>query len=402
MKVRTIVATAIAGASLTAAGIAFAQAKGGTAVYWMSAETASGLGAMMGGGQGGSAMAAAMMAGRDPGAGHAHRLTLQLGTGRSASSPNAEHLPPAALRAGPSLPLVTPVRTPSAPTATWNGPMEKPKGKMLIYWGCGEHAGPGQPVVLDFAKLAAGQVPPELGSINVQTMNPPAPGRNTTYGEWPNDRSQTTVPAGASLVGEHVVRGNYTPEIKFALAQGQDFLAPLAVRNAAAPSGAVNLNWPLVPRALGYFAGAMGAAQDGTMVVWSSSAVRMPGMALPDYLSEAEISRLVGQKVLMGPQATQCTIPVEAAQAMPNGMLMMNAYGPEANFSYPPRPANAKNWNPEWTVKLRTKSTHMAVLGMDMSAFGASEDTPARQQPQAPQRRKKRSILDGLGSIPIP
>ena len=35
---------------------------------------------------------------------------------------------------------------------------EKPKGRMLIYWGCGEHVGAGQPTVIDFSKLAAGQV----------------------------------------------------------------------------------------------------------------------------------------------------------------------------------------------------------------------------------------------------
>ena len=37
---------------------------------------------------------------------------------------------------------------------------------------------------------------------------------------------------------------------------------------------------------------------------------------------------------------------------------MMNAFGPEANFSHPVRPARApRSWAPEWTVKLRTRAS---------------------------------------------
>jgi hypothetical protein len=41
------------------------------------------------------------------------------------------------------------------------------KGRLLIYWGCGEHAPKGQPVVIDFARVAAGQVPPGVFSSSV-------------------------------------------------------------------------------------------------------------------------------------------------------------------------------------------------------------------------------------------
>ena len=39
----------------------------------------------------------------------------------------------------------------------------------------------------------------------------------------------------------------------------------------ALPSGAVRVAWRTVPNAKAYFAGVMGAATDGTMVMWSSS-----------------------------------------------------------------------------------------------------------------------------------
>ena len=57
---------------------------------------------------------------------------------------------------------------------------------MLIYWGCGEHVGAGQPTVIDFAKVAAGQMPPGMaamaGMAHVVRRPSSAPG----FGEWPN------------------------------------------------------------------------------------------------------------------------------------------------------------------------------------------------------------------------
>jgi hypothetical protein len=65
---------------------------------------------------------------------------------------------------------------------------------------------------------------------------------------------------------------------------------------------------------------------------------------------------------------------------------MMNAFGPEANFSYPVRPARApRNWAPEWTVKLRTRASYMGMLGMDMEAMMRGE---TGQQPEQPRRRR--------------
>ena len=48
--------------------------------------------------------------------------------------------------------------------------------------------------------------------------------------------------------------------------------------------------------------------------------------------------------------------------------LSMIAYGPETHLAYPPRPADAKKlaaWKPEWSVRVRTKSTANLILGMD-------------------------------------
>jgi len=292
------------------------------------------------------------------------------------------------------------------PTGTavggWDGQRERPKGKMLIYWGWGERARPSQPVVIDFAKLGAGQVPPAMSAVNVKGMTPPSADRHPTYGEWPNQRSRTSVPANGSLVGEHVVRGTYTPEIRFALTSANDFLAPIAPAHSAMPSGAVRVSWSPVTNAKAYVAGVIGAASNGTMVMWSSSELQLPGMSLPDFLAQDEIARLVQQKVLMGPQTTACAVPAEVATAVQGAMLQMTAFGPEANFSYPPRPADPRQaWNIEWTTKVRAKSTHMGMLGMDMPSMAGADGDAAPNQPasEAPTLKKKRSLLKGLGGV---
>ena len=174
---------AVALSTLVSGAVAQPRAAGGTATYWMSAETVSGMAAMNQGNQGRSGIGA-MLGGRSAaGPNYLHNLRLELGSGRRPTgTPMAEHLPPQALNAGPSLPLVTPESRPMPVTnpanlGTGGGGAS---GRMLIYWGCGEQAGPGQPTVLDFSKLAAGQVPPGMASLAAmgRAANPPQPGQS--------------------------------------------------------------------------------------------------------------------------------------------------------------------------------------------------------------------------------
>jgi hypothetical protein len=399
---------------LALAAAAFGQPRpaGSTAVYWMTADTASGMAGMMGGGArpSGRAVLGAMF-GRGGGMdmnGYVKTLRLQLGGNtRPAGEPNAEHLPPAGLGAGPSLPLVTPhevraVEEPTTPGMPAN--MERPRGRILIYWGCGEHARPGQPVVIDFATMQAGHMPPAFAAaMNVSREQPPSQGRFPTYGEWPNTRSDARVPQNGSLVGDHVVHGNYSPEIRFSMAPGQDFLAPVRLtQNTPDGVGAVPVVWQPVSGARAWFATAMGGGQNGDMVMWTSSETQ--AMPMMDYMPDGEIARLVTQRVLLPGQADRCTVPAEVARAAGQGMFTLTAFGGEANFSHPLRPARAPaSWHPDWFVKFRVKSTYMGLLGMDMSGMGGrGEDQNQAQgdQGQGDQgKKKKKGLLKGIGGI---
>jgi len=413
-KTSFLIATALCSAiAMSAAAIGQPGQNGGTATYWMSAETTSGLAAMTGmsGGQPASrgAMMSAMLGGRGPGAGgsnpgYVHNLQLDLGSSRRpAGAPQADHFIPVGLNAGPSLPLASP--EPARPQTP--RPYETPtygdggaNGRILIYWGCGEHARPGQPYEIDLASLRTGRVPPAMAALNVRPMTPPSQATSATFGEWPNQRSRTNIPASGSLVGEHVIRGNYSPDIRFTLAPGQDFLAPIQLTsNTRGPGGAVPLAWNPVANARAYFLMATGAAENNTIILWSSSEIQFSQMGAFDYLPPEEIVRLLQQRVLLQPTTTQCTVPAEVAGRVQAASLMMTAFGPEANFSYPARPARApRGWAPDWAVKLRTRASYVGLLGQDMEAMMRGEGQ-GREQQQREEPRRRRNPLGGLGRI---
>ena len=451
-----VLAGAAIAATAASAQPAGQKVTGPVAVYWMSAATQGGMGmGGMGGGAGGPGgggrPSMSQLMGMMNGGGAAqHSLTLQLGSSQKPSAaPTAEHLPPQGLAAGPSLPLLTP----EAPPPAARGPeqpekpeipreYQKPRGRMLIFWGCGEHAKPGQPIVLDFAEMAAGKVPPNMAmlakGLDMRRMQPPSASRYATYGEWPNAQSRTTVPPEGSLVGSHTVRGDYSPEIKFSLTQAQDFLGALTLTtNAKTPSGSSQLAWAPVSGAQAYAATVIGASGgaggrgrgggdggDSTVVLWSSSEVQAAAFALPDYISPGDLNRGVENHILMGAQTTSCTVPKEVVDASPQGFLQMVAYGGEANFVYPPRPTDPKiAWNRQWEVKVRYRSATGGLLGMTMPGMGGGgrggppprggsprggypgggggdqAQAPPPQTPAEAAAARRKAILQGIGSL---
>jgi hypothetical protein len=389
---------------------------GPVADYWMSASTVSGMGGMMGGGRRPS-MAEIMGGGYGRGGSYTHSLILQLGSSqRPQGAPQAEHDPPQGLGAGPVLPLVTPTQQPSHVEAEPGPPpqYQQPHGRMLIFWGCGEHAPPGQPVVIDFAKIGPnGQGVSQMQAISrglaVTPMQPPSPTRSATYGEWPNAQTRAEIPAGGSLQGAHTVRGDYTPEIHFNLTADQDFLPPIQLRtNAKNPSGSASLGWGAVDGAKGYFASMFGGGEGGDAVMWASSAAQASAFALPDYLGDREIERLVASHALMPASQTSCTVPVEAVRAARQGFFRLIAYGGETNLDYPPRPPAPKPWNIAWRVKVRYRAETSGLLGMSMPEMGGmggmgqpggDEDQDERENERQQQPPPRHGGFGGFGGL---
>jgi hypothetical protein len=406
MNLRRGAAIAVLAAAAGAASSAPSRqpVTGPVAVYWMSASTNTGMGAMMGGG-GRPNMAAMMSGAMNPNA-ITHTLLLQLGSARHAEGPpSAEHDPPAGLGVGPSLPLVTPEPQAAHQEAAPSAPPQyrQPHGRMLIFWGCGEHAAPGEPLVIDFASLGSAQGAERMAGLMrglaIAPMEPPSPSRNASYGEWPNARSSVSVPGDGSLQGEHLIKGDYTPDIRFSLSADQDFLPPFQMTaNQRNPSGSASLGWRRVDGAQGYFAAMFGAQGQDQVVMWTSSAVQAPAFGLPEYLSDGEIARLVASHVLLAPDQTECAIPEEAMQAVGrSGFFTLVAYGGETNIAYPPRPPAPQPWRIDWQVKVRYRSATSGLVGMDMSQMMGRGRPNASQPPQ--QQRRPGMGFPGLGGF---
>jgi hypothetical protein len=365
------------------------KAAGPKATYAMDVSTMSGMGMgmMMGGGLGGLL----------GGGGDNYMLDLRLTS--STPSPQqpekGEHWFLPAARMGKSVPLLGDAPgKPARAERGYDGPgFEKPRGRLLMFWGCNTKAPKGQPFIIDFAKMPTAQMPAGMPA-QMRGMQAAALARDANAAWWPNSANGKQPKSGSSLRGDHRVTSGFTPEIKFAVAN--DYMAALNV-NPAEQLGAILLGWNAVPTATGYSAFAIGgmerAGQGGDMVMWTSASNRDNGVTM-DWLSPAEVARQIAAKNIMPPSQTNCAIPAEA-KAAAGGMMFgsMNAFGPEENFAFPPKPADPKAvWNIEWTAKVRFRSSASFMTGM-----GAMRDMSGRAGEPQPKKKCK-----GPMGIPIP
>ena len=276
---------------------------------------------------------------------------------------------------------------------------ERPKGKMLLYWGCGDKVRPGQPKVVDFANVSAADM-----AKFFQSRRATQRGTHSALGRpvWPSPADPRMVPAPASLVGEHAFSGAGVPEgFRFQLGAAQDLMPPVHIKQKD-DAGVTRLEWAALPHARAYFITGMGMRQtgkdEGEMILWTSSEQPDIGFGLMDYQTNPAVDRWLKEQVLLAPQSTQCAVPKGVFPAE-GAMLRFIAYGHETHLAHPPRPTDPKvPWEPVWAVKLRVKSVSMAMLGMDMPEAEAPESPePAPAKPAEP--NKKPGVKDVLRGI---
>ena len=392
---------------LAGGGLAYAaqtaKSKPPVAQVWLDVATYSGMGGM--GGMGGGMNPMAMLGGAFGGGGKntfgntitgkaGSWLDVTLFTRNNPNLAEAIQSVPAGSKLAPELKLVSP-KTQKAPPSTEDEVVredfEPPKGKIYLYWGCGDTVRPGQPVVLDMAKASQADYQKFfVGRRATQRGAHLADGRPS----WPNEQDARLVPAGASLIGEHVFKGQGVPEgFKFAIVQAQDIMPPLELsqRNK---DGATQLDWNGLPTARAYFISAMGARGENEMVFWSSSEVPENGTGLIDYQTNASVDRWLKEKVLLSPDSHTCTVPKGIFGQ--GAMVRAIAYGTELNVAYPPKPTNPNVvWEPQWAAKVRVKSVTNAMLGMDSIGGQTGSGRGSSNQPR--QESGSGGAADGIG-----
>ena len=367
------------------AGAACAQStnvKPPLAQAWIDVATFSGLGLGMGGmsGAGGSPMSAlgSLLGGGGAGGGANNSFghTQQAAPGRwvdvtlftrnNPSLAEAQQAVPAGFMS-PALKLqapreVKPANTPEPDEETVVEPRyEKPRGRLLLYWGCSASVRAGQPKVLDMASATAADLTNFFVSRRATQR-----GAHSAAGRpvWPNQADPRMVPATASLVGGHAFSGAGVPEgFAFQIPAAQDLMPALQLRQAE-QGGTNTLSWNSLPTARAYFVAGMGAARPEEMVIWTSSELPDTGFGLLDYQTNSAVDRWLREGVLLPPATTQCAVP-KGVFTDQGAMLRMIAYGNELNLVHPPRPADPKaSWEPVWAVKLRVKSVASLMPGM--------------------------------------
>lgn len=403
--VRTIsMATALALVALPVAAQTKAPqqvVKAPVAQAWIDVATFAGMGMPMGGGSPMGMLGSMLGGGQQKNtfgmtqAASAGRwVDVTLYTSRNPSLAEALQSVPAATQLAPTLKLLSPEKGPPPRTDddTVEQPeYERPKGRMLLYWGCGENVRPGQPRVVDFATAA----PADFQKFFI-ARRATQRGAHSAVGrpQWPNRDDARMVPANASLVGEHGFTGQGVPDgFKFTLPAAQDLMPAieLAQRDSG---GATVLDWKALPTARAYFIAAMGAkagssGDSAELVFWTSSEEPDTGSGLVDYQTNPAVDRWLREKILLAPSVTTCTVPKGILGE--GAMLRMIAYGTELNVAHPPRPADPKiAWEPQWTAKVRVKSVASAMLGMDMASMmrGTGRDEPATAPAGEPAKKE--------------
>jgi hypothetical protein len=363
--------------------------------YWVGATTGSGMLAMGGlaGGGGRPSMGSLMRMATSGLPTASQTIELKLGTALSPSGePEAFHTFPAGAKVNKPIFLQTP--EPGRPGTETPGTYKAPKGQITFYWGCGEKAGPGQPVILTFDKLMRGENDPEVqalqAAVGARAVRTPTYGNSKTYGDWPHDDRkkrnrdlEATFPLGSTLAGQHVIEGTYTTKIDFTLPEDRTFMEPVRYASTAVtPSGAVALKWNAPARATGYSLGVMAPEkvddESANIVMWSS-AERPATFVQMEHLTPAEVKRLIDLKAVLPPTTTDCAVPAEVIKATRNGsMLMFTAYGDEATFVHPARPADPKvTWDQEWFTRVSFKAVRMDMISpegvMDLGAMSGGD-----------------------------
>jgi hypothetical protein len=326
-------------------------------------------------------------------------LDVALWNGLKPGVEAAQNIPPG-MKLGDKLPLLPilaekVVTSDPRPEKEYEGTYEKPKGRLLFYWGCSATVRPGQPRIIDLSKLSADSAQ-AFGSAFGGKYAPDRGAKvREGYDVYPNERDQRSLPRGASLVGEHRISGDGVPEsFRFNLGAAHDVMPAIELQSKGSLKDTVALSWAPVTNARAYFLNSMGAQGDD-MVFWSSSDLPDTGMGLFDYLSNATIDKWTKEKVLLASSVTQCDVPkgiyggAEGKSREGGAMLRMIAYGGEHGFVHPPRPTDPKvPWDQEWSVRLRVKSNTMAMLGQEIEPSSASSSNDGRTEKAKAQEKE--------------
>ncbi len=297
------------------------------------------------------------------------------------ASPKAYHMIPAGMRMGDYLPLLPPEKgTDSAAAAVSESEgSEKPERMILkIYWGCGETVRKGQPRVYDTSKMKGDNFPSMggFGGADSSAWGGGSGGLKSGWVEvlWPNKEDSREVPENASMVGDHLIHGNFLPHINFSMDAQHDIMGKLSVSaESQSLQNAIPITWRKLPTGIGYQVMAIGFNNSrNETIIWTSS--ENPDINVSSqFLNTPQVKKYITSKVILPADRDRCVIPKGIFAGVDMVIVTLTAWGDDYWASYPPRPAKApQNWKPDWTVKGQFLSTGTLMLGADSGSASSS------------------------------
>lgn len=256
---------------------------------------------------------------------------------------SASIAPPAGLKQGKKLDLE--LYRPKPEEGTTGGgkstdefnPDSMPEFTIKIYWGSSETVKAGQPKIIKWGGLTAGQ----KEAMKKQAKEAQA-GQSYFYkpdwttGYWPTAEQPGKISKDASLVGTYTLTTNYTGNVSIDAPDNVNFLAPIDV---SSPDLETKIDftkflpfaWKQIPNALGLYASIMGMEGKSTMILWSSSEVFQEGlMGDMGFLQMAEVRDFVKQTVFMKGDQAKVDVPKGIFANADMAMFNMVGYGPGA------------------------------------------------------------------------
>ncbi|MCC7083058.1 MAG: hypothetical protein IT530_20520 [Burkholderiales bacterium] len=236
-------------------------------------------------------------------------------------------------------------------------PFEFPFARVLVYWGCGDTPGKGQPRIYlndpDQARLSRKLAPsPEPTARDRHLIALPKERRHQAAAE-------ARIDTPSMLEGDHALLGPASRH-DFRIAPERGFLPPIDIVRASIVRGAgARVEWSAVPGATAYFASTfVQHAGSRDVVVWTSSRVPEAGWLLArGHPGEEAVKRLLARGVLLASDATTCTLPPAVVRHTPGTLVYhLSAFGSESTVRADGPPPAAPI---EVQVRARTTATIM-------------------------------------------
>jgi hypothetical protein len=261
---------------------------------------------------------------------------------------------------------IRPVALKAKPRSLFEGslarrhPFEPSLTRILMYWGCGQQTGKGQPKVIKRDALNDEQL--------TRLLAPSPRSSDSSGGLEQVSRAERLVayynarmPERTQMHGTHELRSDST-RTRFTVGEEGEFLPAVTITQVrVSDAGDATIRWDRTGSAVAYFANLyIQRMNSADVIIWTSSRIPEAGYLLSQAHPGAdEVLRLRNKGVLMHKDAQECTIPSAVIRHAAHAMaVQVHAFGPETVIAA----TSSELERPSTTVRVVPRATTTILL----------------------------------------